>query len=178
MSSRGWIVAAITAVALVSGAAVLLGRGALDHRAADVNVSCAPSQRALVRQTTTAGAPEVHVLCVDGSMVAPAGYAVSDGGEFLTAAYAPGRVATPAVYYPQAPAPARAPRVARTSSAGTTQASREVQRPSWQKRVLIIGGSAGAGAGIGALIGGKKGALIGAAIGGGGATVLDQVKNR
>jgi hypothetical protein len=164
----------------VGGAGVLLGRGALPgHQAADVNVSCAPSQRALVRQMTTAGAPEVHVLCVDASVATPAGYAIAPGGEVLTAAYLPAPVATPAVYYPAAaPVPTRAPRVARTSSAGTTQASRETEKPSWQKRVLVIGGTAGAGAGIGALIGGKKGALIGAAIGGGGAAVVDQVKNR
>jgi hypothetical protein len=47
-----------------------------------------------------------------------------------------------------------------------------------QKRLLIIGGSSGAGAGIGALIGGKKGSLIGAVIGGGGAAIVDQLKHR
>jgi len=181
MSSRGSIVTAIGAVALAGIATVFFtsGTGAsADQRAADVNVACAPSQRALVRQTMAGGAPEVYVLCVDSSVVAPAGYAIGGGGEFLTAAYAPATVATPAVYYPQAaPAPVRTTRVARTTSTAT-QASRDVQKPSWQKRVLVIGGSAGAGAGIGALIGGKKGALIGAAIGGGGATILDQVKNR
>jgi len=37
---------------------------------------------------------------------------------------------------------------------------------SWQKEVLIVGGSAGAGAAIGAVAGGKKGAAIGAVSGG------------
>ena len=47
---------------------------------------------------------------------------------------------------------------------------------SWQKRALVIGGSAGAGAGIGALAGGKKGALIGAAVGGGAGTVCQLLR--
>jgi hypothetical protein len=51
-------------------------------------------------------------------------------------------------------------------------------KPSTEKRLLVIGGTAGAGAGIGALIGGRKGALIGAAVGAGGATLVDQMKNR
>ena len=52
----------------------------------------------------------------------------------------------------------------------------EPQR-SWQKRALVIGGSAGAGAGVGALAGGRKGALIGAAIGGGAGTLYEIVKH-
>jgi hypothetical protein len=37
---------------------------------------------------------------------------------------------------------------------------------SWEKEVLIVGGSAGAGAAVGAVAGGKKGAGIGALSGG------------
>lgn len=44
---------------------------------------------------------------------------------------------------------------------------------SWQKELLIIGGSAGAGTAVGALAGGKKGAGIGAAAGGVGGLIYD-----
>jgi hypothetical protein len=44
---------------------------------------------------------------------------------------------------------------------------------SWEKEVLIIGGSAGAGTAIGALAGGKKGAVVGAAAGGVGGLIYD-----
>ena len=56
--------------------------------------------------------------------------------------------------------------------------SRRVERShpkqrSWEKELLIIGGSAGAGAGVGALTGGKKGAGIGAGVGGLGGLIYD-----
>jgi hypothetical protein len=44
---------------------------------------------------------------------------------------------------------------------------------SWEKELLIIGGSAGAGTAIGALAGGKKGAGVGAAAGGVGGLIYD-----
>jgi hypothetical protein len=44
---------------------------------------------------------------------------------------------------------------------------------SWEKELLIVGGSAGAGAGVGALTGGKKGAGIGAGVGGLGGLIYD-----
>jgi len=44
---------------------------------------------------------------------------------------------------------------------------------SWEKEVLIIGGSAGAGTAIGAVAGGKKGAAVGAAAGGVGGLIYD-----
>jgi hypothetical protein len=44
---------------------------------------------------------------------------------------------------------------------------------SWEKELVIIGGSAGAGATVGALTGGKKGAGIGAAAGGVGGLIYD-----
>jgi hypothetical protein len=158
----------LAGVVVVSAVVVLLtrtARASADYQAADVNVSCAPSQRAVVRRTMTGTTPQVDVLCVDAARAVPAGYAISDGGGLVPVAYSPTAIATP--------------RIAGTSSTRTTVARRDGERrTSWQKRALVIGGSAGAGAGIGALIGGKKGALIGAAIGGGGATIVDQVKRR
>ena len=47
------------------------------------------------------------------------------------------------------------------------------KRRSWEKELLIVGGSAGAGAAVGALTGGKKGAGIGAAAGGVGGLIYD-----
>lgn len=44
---------------------------------------------------------------------------------------------------------------------------------SWEKEVLIIGGSAGAGTAIGAVAGGKKGAAVGATAGGIGGLIYD-----
>jgi hypothetical protein len=183
--SRGPVLIA-SAVAVVATGAFLFARSpgaSSNQRAADVNVSCAPSQRALVRQTMAGAIPQVEILCVDAASTTPAGYVIGRGGELIPASFGPAALATPAMYYPQAvraadPAPARTARVTRTSTAGTAPARRTARKASWQKRALVIGGSAGAGAGIGAIIGGKKGALIGAAIGGGSATVLDQVKNR
>jgi hypothetical protein len=49
------------------------------------------------------------------------------------------------------------------------------KKRSWEKEVLIIGGSAGAGTAIGALAGGKKGAGVGAAAGGVGGLIYDLV---
>jgi hypothetical protein len=56
--------------------------------------------------------------------------------------------------------------------------SRRTERPhartrSWEKEVMIIGGSAGAGAAVGALTAGKKGAGIGAGAGGLGGLIYD-----
>jgi hypothetical protein len=52
-------------------------------------------------------------------------------------------------------------------------APQRVTTRSWEKEVLIIGGSAGAGTAIGALAGGKKGAGVGAAAGGVGGLIYD-----
>lgn len=49
------------------------------------------------------------------------------------------------------------------------------KKRSWEKEVLIVGGSAGAGTAIGALAGGKKGAAVGAAAGGVGGLIYDLV---
>ena len=61
-----------------------------------------------------------------------------------------------------------APRVVSRRAAAPHEHTR-----SWQKELLIIGGTAGAGAGVGALTGGKKGAGIGAAAGGAGGLIYD-----
>lgn len=50
---------------------------------------------------------------------------------------------------------------------------RQPRKRSWEKEVLIVGGSAGAGAAIGAVAGGKKGAGIGALSGGVAGLVYD-----
>ncbi len=63
-------------------------------------------------------------------------------------------VSDPAPVYSTAPVYSSAP-VYRTHN-----------KRSWEKEVLIVGGSAGGGAAIGALAGGKKGAGIGALSGG------------
>ena len=142
--------------------------------AADVAVSCAPAQQAVVRQTMTAGTPRVAVECVDSVQAA----AFAAGG-FRTSPVPVTPALVPAVYSPYEVEPrvvsrpvVRAPRQA----AATSAPARVARSTSWQKRALVIGGSAGVGAGVGALAGGKKGALIGAAIGGGGAALVDALK--
>ena len=62
----------------------------------------------------------------------------------------------------------RAPRIVETRAA-----PRRMGKRSWEKEVLIVGGSAGAGTAIGALAGGKKGAGVGAAVGGVGGLIYD-----
>jgi len=62
----------------------------------------------------------------------------------------------------------RAPRIVETRAAPPKSGKR-----SWEKEVLIVGGSAGAGTAIGALAGGKKGAGVGAAVGGVGGLIYD-----
>lgn len=49
----------------------------------------------------------------------------------------------------------------------------QANKRSWEREVLIIGGSAGAGTAIGAVAGGKKGAGVGAAAGGVGGLIYD-----
>ncbi|MGH9340993.1 MAG: hypothetical protein ACRD1R_15695 [Acidobacteriota bacterium] len=51
--------------------------------------------------------------------------------------------------------------------------AREKQGRSWEREVLIVGASAGAGAAIGAVAGGKKGAAVGALSGGVAGLVYD-----
>jgi hypothetical protein len=61
------------------------------------------------------------------------------------------------------------------------QVARVVEQPkkrSWEREVLIVGGSAGAGAAIGAVAGGKKGAAIGAISGGVAGLVYDMATRK
>jgi hypothetical protein len=53
-----------------------------------------------------------------------------------------------------------------------------VAKRSWEREVLIVAGSAGAGAAIGGLAKGKKGAGVGAAAGGVGGLVYDLITRR
>jgi hypothetical protein len=163
----------IAAVALIPTGVLLFARSAAPavSAAPDVAVSCGPGFRADVRQTTSAGIPRVMLECVFD----PAPQAVS----YLSpapAAALPRLV--PATYAVDAPAPVQlAPAPARqVRQARTVEPARK--KTSWKQHALVIGGSAGAGAGIGAIAGGKKGALIGAAIGGGGAALVQAVRNR
>jgi hypothetical protein len=57
----------------------------------------------------------------------------------------------------------------------TRPETQHVNKRSWEKDALIVGGSAGAGTAIGALAGGKKGAAVGAAAGGVGGLIYDLV---
>ena len=150
--------------------------------ARDVAVNCGPASRAIVRHA--AGQQTVTVECVAADAAVALTASQSWPGAYQEVfSPAAGPMIVPAVYTTATPAQrivtAPAPRP-RTVSQTRTSAARTSERragATWQKRALIIGGSAGAGAGVGALIGGKKGALIGAAIGGGGATLIDQIKH-
>lgn len=57
-------------------------------------------------------------------------------------------------------------------------APQRASKRSWEREVLIVGGSAGAGAAIGGLAAGKKGAGVGAAAGGVGGLIYDLITRR
>ena len=176
----------VVGAAAIAIGAVLAGRalwpvasaaGSSLTPASNVAVNCEPGQQALVRQTVMNGEPHVAIQCVSAVGATMAAY----GGAPL--APAPAWAASdprlvPASYIvEESPAPrvirAAAPTV---SHSAPVRSAPRVERRSWKKTALVIGGSAGAGAGIGALIGGKKGALIGAAVGGGGAGLYEALK--
>jgi hypothetical protein len=165
-NTRSLIALSALGIVLVTGIALLARPARLSTQVGDVDIACGSSQRALVRHVAAGSTPRVEVTCVDDLGVVPSTY--RESSRLVPATFRTER--------PAAAAPVRTVRAASPSASSST-AEREA-RPSWQKRALIIGGSAGAGAGIGALAGGKKGALIGAAIGGGGALVVDQIKNK
>ena len=141
--------------------------GAPDHAMNNLAVSCEPDQRALVRQNASSAAGQVTVECITTAQAPRA----------VEAAFRP-QGFQPAVLRIE-DAPVLTGAANRPAPRAQASAARPAERaPSWQKRALVIGGSAGAGAGVGALIGGKKGALIGAAIGGGGAAIVDVLRDR
>jgi len=141
------------------------------QRASNVLVNCEPSQQTLVRQTIVNNELNVAIQCVTSAQAQTVGYVDQFGRPLLPV----GGVARPipAVYAPP-PTLVSTPAAPRTRVVSRSSESRR----SWQKRALVLGGSAGAGAGIGGLIGGKKGALIGAALGGGGAALYEATKDR
>ncbi len=111
---------------------------------------------------------------VAGALALSAVLVAYDLGERRTFSRDP--MPTPQMQYVSDRVAAEQPVVRRVSSQDSVVSRRATAERSWQKSVLLIGGSAGAGAGLGALMGGKKGALAGAAIGGGAAAIYDQVK--
>ena len=177
----GWIVAGVVMLGAVSVFAWRENGASRDAKYAmnDMAVACDPAQQAVVsRQPATA---QVVVRCVPADP-AIATMAVAPANQWAAPALAPRTArAIPAGYtiteVPQvATLPQSAPRVVEPvrSSAPVRRSS----GTSWQKRVAIIGGSAGAGAAIGAIVGGKKGAAIGAAAGGGGATLFEVLRSK
>ena len=143
--------------------------------ASNVAVNCEPGQQALVRQTVLRGEPHVAIQCAsaggpfgsvaDTAVIQAPGWGAAEP-RLVPASYVVAEPPAPRVIRTAAPAASRAP----------VRSAPEVEKRSWKKTALIVGGSAGAGAGIGALVGGKKGALIGAAIGGGGAGIYEAIK--
>lgn len=169
----GWAVAGAALALAVS----VMARGgaeapALATVANGMSVACEPTQRALIFSDAT-GAQ--HVRCTSvAPMMTQYG---SEAAALTPASYVlPAAPVTPVVAQPVRQAAAAPVRAARPASRSSS-ASRTSEERSWQKRALVIGGTAGAGAGIGALIGGKKGALIGAAIGGGSGTAWELIKH-
>jgi hypothetical protein len=131
----------------------------VDWSANDLDLTCEPGQRALVRQV----GGRTAAACV--------GAADAVGAE---------RAAT--MMYPASYSPPYASNVPRKVSSRTLASTVREPRPSahsnnWKRDALLIGGSAAAGAGVGALVGGTKGALVGAALGGGGTALYKAFKH-
>jgi hypothetical protein len=171
-SSYTVLIAVIAAIALIPMGILVFARTAPSSaQAANVGVSCGPGFRAEVRQVMNGGVPRVTVDCA---------YEPSAEAALPTQMWSgPQAGIVPAVYsLPTAAAPARMTPGPVRQVRQTRSVTPARKKSSWQQHALIIGGSAGTGAGIGAIAGGKKGALIGAAIGGGGAALVQAVRNR
>jgi hypothetical protein len=135
---------------------------------AALNLTCEPGQRAVIRRMRSVDGTSMDAGCVGADDIAT----LSNVRAFAPVQSIQSARAVPVAY--------SSPRVQRTRSVPDDDyvpARRVEPRRSWQKRALVIGGSAGAGAGVGALAGGRKGALIGAAIGGGAGTLYEIVKH-
>ena len=149
-----------------------------------VVVSCAPTQRTMVRPAVVNGVAVSQVECIPADPSAVAYGAVETVPLATPVAYR-----APVAVQPVArslndtqivPVSAPATRVTPARQVVYQDDRPAVRRTtrSVKKSAVIIGTSAGAGAGVGAIVGGKKGALIGAAIGGGGAALWDQITRR
>jgi hypothetical protein len=138
-----------------------------DPTTAALSVTCEPGQRAVVRRVAGLAGTTFDTACTGGDDYA----ALPAARSIAPLSTASGVRAVPVAYSSPRVAPARSVRY------DDPTPERRVEHRSWQKRALVIGGSAGAGAGVGAIAGGKKGALIGAAIGGGAGTLYEVLKH-
>jgi hypothetical protein len=148
-----------------------------------VVVSCAPTQRTMVRPAVVNGVAVSQVECIPADPMAVAYGSVETAPLATPVAYRQPVAAQPIsrglndTQIVPLSAPARVAPARQVVYQDARPAVRKTQR-SVAKSAVIIGSSAGAGAGVGAIVGGKKGALIGAAIGGGGAAIWDQITRR
>ena len=190
----GWAVGALSTAAIVAAffaggvfgapnpAAFSTGASALAANepaasafAPDLELTCEPGQRAVVRQASSAGAGSVACVTTAAEAVQPTAFApVASPASVIRVTDGSARpYATPAVITEPV-------EVYRPRSVPVRYDTREVARPTRtvKKSVAIIAGSTAAGAVVGGLAKGKKGALIGGIVGGGAATVWDQVTRR